>query len=53
VRDRRLRAEVAVIANLARRLSARLRRADPLAGQVKLTRGDAVRAVAGSLWRLL
>jgi farnesyl-diphosphate farnesyltransferase len=53
VRDRRLRAEVAVIAKLARRLSARLRRADPLAGQVKLTRGDAVRAVAGSLWRLL
>jgi len=48
-----LRAETAVIAKLAQRLSARLRRADPLAGRVKLSRGDALLSVLGSLWRLL
>lgn len=52
VRDRWLRMEVAVIVALARRLSARLRRADPLAGRVKLRRSDAVLSVIGSLWRL-
>ncbi|MBN8891769.1 MAG: squalene synthase HpnC [Rhodospirillales bacterium 70-18] len=52
VRGRRLRMEVAVILALARRLAARLRRADPLAGRVKLTRPDAVLSVLGSLWRL-
>lgn len=53
VRSRRLRAETAVIAKLAQRLSARLRHADPLAGRVKLSKGDAVLSVLGSLWRLL
>lgn len=53
VRSRRLRAETAVIVKLAQRLSARLRRADPLAGRVKLSRSDAVLSVLGSLWRLL
>ena len=49
VRDRWLRTECAVIVNLARRLAARLRREDPLAGRVKLRRGD----VAGSVLRAL
>jgi farnesyl-diphosphate farnesyltransferase len=49
VRDRRLRLETAVIVNLARRLSALLRRGDPLAARVKLRRPDAVRAVLGAL----
>jgi squalene synthase HpnC len=47
VRDRRLRIETGVIANLARRLTARLRKGDPLAGRVKLTKTDA----AGALLR--
>ena len=41
----RLRLECAVIAALARRLTARLRVGDPLASRVKLTRLDAVRSV--------
>ncbi|WP_310888989.1 squalene synthase HpnC [Gluconacetobacter dulcium] len=49
VRDRRMRLYCAVIVGLARRLAARLRRQDPLAGRVKLTRGDAVAALAGAL----
>jgi squalene synthase HpnC len=49
VRDRWLRTECAVIVNLARRLAGRLRREDPLAGRVKLKRGD----VAGSVLRAL
>lgn len=49
VRDRRMRLYCAVIVGLARRLAARLRRQDPLAGRVKLTRGDAVGALAGAL----
>lgn len=49
VRDRRMRLECAVIVGLARRLAARLRRQDPLAGRVKLTRGDAVGALVGAL----
>ena len=49
VRDRRLRTECAVIVNLAHSLAARLRREDPLAGRVKLRRGD----VAGSVLRAL
>jgi phytoene/squalene synthetase len=44
-RDRRLRLETAVIVGLARRLAVRLRRGDPIATRVKLTKGDA----AGSL----
>ncbi|WP_323989391.1 squalene synthase HpnC [Nguyenibacter sp. L1] len=49
VRDRRMRLESAVIVGLARRLAARLRREDPLAGRVKLTRGDVAGAVLGAL----
>ena len=47
VRDRWLRAECAVILGLSERLARRLRREDPLAGRVKLRRGD----VVGSLLR--
>ena len=49
VRDRRLRIETGVIANLARRLTARLRRNDPIAGRVKVTKMDAVGALLGAL----
>jgi hydroxysqualene synthase len=49
VRDRRLRIETGVIAILARRLATRLRRQDPIAGRVKLTKTDAVGALLGSL----
>ncbi len=49
VRDPRLRLEVAVILALSRRLARHLRRADPVAGRVRLGRIDA----AGSLLRAL
>jgi hydroxysqualene synthase len=49
VRDRRMRLECAVIVGLAQRLAARLRREDPLAGRVKLSRGDVLRAGLGAL----
>ncbi len=49
VRDRRLRLETAVIVGLAHRLAARLRRFDPLAARVKLTKGDALASVAAAL----
>ncbi|MGI4978207.1 MAG: presqualene diphosphate synthase HpnD [Janthinobacterium lividum] len=49
VRDPRLRLETAVIVALSRRLARHLRRADPVAGRVKLGRADA----AGSLLRAL
>ncbi len=49
VRDRRLRVETAVIAGLARRLTRRLRRQDPLAGRVKLSKADAAASVAMAL----
>ncbi|WP_158746112.1 squalene synthase HpnC [Acidisphaera sp. L21] len=45
VKDRRLRVETAVIAGLAKRLTGRLHREDPLAGRVKLRRGDVVGSV--------
>jgi farnesyl-diphosphate farnesyltransferase len=48
-RDRRLRLETAVIVGLANRLAARLRRGDPLATRVKLTKGDAVASVLAAL----
>jgi farnesyl-diphosphate farnesyltransferase len=48
-RDRRLRLETAVIVGLARQLAGRLRRGDPLARRVKLTKGDAVSSVAAAL----
>ena len=49
VRDRRLRLETAVIVGLATRLAARLRRGDPLATRVKLTKADAALSVLGAL----
>jgi squalene synthase HpnC len=49
VRDRRLRLECAVIVGLSHRLARRLRHADPVAGQVKLTRADAAAAVVAGL----
>jgi squalene synthase HpnC len=48
-RDRRLRLETAVIVGLANRLAARLRRRDPVATRVKLTRPDAVSSVLAAL----
>lgn len=49
LRSRRLAAESAVIINLARRLSARLRRGDPLATRVALSKGDfALSGIAGA-----
>ena len=52
VRDRRLRVETAVISSLAHRLATRLRREDPLAGRVKLRRGDVVGSILRALPRL-
>jgi farnesyl-diphosphate farnesyltransferase len=49
VRNRRLRLECGVITGLARRLEQRLRRQDPLAMRVKLTKGDAARSVVSAL----
>jgi farnesyl-diphosphate farnesyltransferase len=46
-----LRAECAVIVDLAGRLARRLRRGDPLAMRVKLTRGDFALALVLGLWR--
>jgi squalene synthase HpnC len=43
-RSRRLHAEMALITRLAGRLSARLRREDPVAGRVALSRADFARA---------
>lgn len=48
-RDRRLRLETGIIAGLSRRLARRLRRGDPVAGRVKLTKGDAVTSAVASL----
>ena len=44
VRDRRMRLEAAIVVNLAYRLARRLRRGDPLATRVKLTRTDVAQA---------
>ena len=52
VRDRRLRVETAVIVALAARLAARLRRGDPLATRVALSRGDFAWAFVSCLHRL-
>jgi squalene synthase HpnC len=49
VRDRRMRAEAAVILGLAHRLARRLRREDPLAARVKLRRQDIAVSFATSL----
>ncbi|MGF1447180.1 MAG: squalene synthase HpnC [Pikeienuella sp.] len=52
IRSRRLAAEVAVIQRLARRLSTRLRREDPLAGRVKHRMSDLAVALLAGLGRL-
>ena len=49
VRDTRLRLECSVIVSLARRLTTRLRRYDPLAMRVKLSKTDALFSVVGAL----
>jgi hydroxysqualene synthase len=49
VRDRRLRLETGVIVGLSHRLARRLRREDPLAGRVKLTRNDVAGALLAAL----
>ena len=49
VRDRRLRIETAVIVGLAQRLSARLRRGDPIARRIKLPRMDVAFSVIAAL----
>ena len=49
VRDRRMRLESAVIVGLAHRLTRRLRRGDPLAYRVKLTKADFVLATVAAL----
>ncbi len=46
-----LRRECAVIVNLAERLARRLRRGDPLARRVKLTKSDFAAALFIGLWR--
>jgi len=53
VRARRLAAEVAVIQRLARRLAARLRREDPLAGRVRHSKADLAAGLAVGLGRLV
>jgi farnesyl-diphosphate farnesyltransferase len=52
VLDWRLRAETATIVALARRLSGRLRRGDPVAGRVKLIGVDFVASLGVGLWRI-
>ncbi len=49
VHDRRLRLETAVIVGLAERLTARLRRQDPIARRVKLSKADAMGALLAAL----
>lgn len=53
IRVRRLAAEVAVIQRLARRLSARLRHEDPLAGKVRHSRLDVCAGLVAGLQRLV
>jgi len=48
-RDRQLRLETGVIVGLSRRLAGRLRRGDPVARRVKLTRPDVVASLLGAL----
>ena len=49
IADRRMRLEAAVIVGASQRLAARLRRADPLAGRVRLTRADMALSAVSSL----
>ncbi|MFT9374343.1 squalene synthase HpnC [Komagataeibacter saccharivorans] len=53
IRDRRMRMEAAVIVGLSKRLAARLRAEDPIAGRVKLSRGDVLLALARATCTLL
>jgi squalene synthase HpnC len=46
-----LRRETAMIVTLAERLARRLRAGDPLAGRIKLTRGDFAASMLLGLWR--
>ncbi len=48
-RSRRLRLETAVIVGLAHRLARRLRRGDPIARRVRLTKGDAVASMCAAI----
>jgi hypothetical protein len=48
----RLRLECAVIVELAKHLTARLRAGDPIAARVKLTRMDVIGSVARAVTRL-
>ena len=48
-RSRRLRLETGTIVGLAQRLARRLRRGDPVARRVRLTKRDAVASLAGAL----
>ena len=52
-RSRRLAAEMGVITRLAARLSARLRRQDPLAGRVTLSKADFAAAALGAIPTLI
>ena len=52
IASRGLRAQAATTLHLARALSGRLRRGDPLAGRVALGRGDFARAGLRGLWAL-
>ncbi|OUI94977.1 hypothetical protein HK13_03565 [Acetobacter indonesiensis] len=49
IQDRRFRMECAAIVELAKRLTMRLRREDPLAGRVALKRADALHAAGAAL----
>lgn len=49
IKDRRFRMECAAIVELAKRLTLRLRREDPLAGRVALKRTDAMHAALAAL----
>ncbi|HUF87253.1 MAG TPA: squalene synthase HpnC [Thermohalobaculum sp.] len=53
LRSRRLAAEVTVVQRLARRLAARLRREDPLAGRVRHSKSDLLAGLAAGLGRLM
>jgi farnesyl-diphosphate farnesyltransferase len=48
-RSRRLRLETGVIVGLSHRLARRLRRGDPVARRVRLTKGDAAASVVAAL----
>jgi squalene synthase HpnC len=50
LRDRRMRAEAAVIVAIAHRLAARLRRSDPLALRVELSAPDKLACLARGVW---